>query len=160
EPIPQPKIPDNDYTYPCDTVPARYSHACFQYLPEYQNILFTQNGITDIHDRLSKGLATCESLSAIQRSQCFEGFGRYMTSQDFAIYPSQTDSGTPECMALKTDTDRKSCLMGRIFNLSNYALTGSAGALCSYIDTEYRQFCFNAFFQFSEFAGISDLSPL
>jgi hypothetical protein len=97
-----------DYAYPCDSIGSEYLHACYRYLPRYQEALFDKNKIIDISVRRAIMLQTCAKESTVARGYCYEGLAFFaphvmlMTETEIRLW----------CDNLTTTTDRESCNLG------------------------------------------------
>ncbi len=108
----RPVIRDSNYLYPCSEVDAPFRHACFQFLPQYQSILFDQEKVVDIHERLAQAQRTCERLSGADRSFCIEGIGTQ--SGLFGFMHMNPIRMQMVCNRFATGIDRDSCTVGVI----------------------------------------------
>lgn len=138
---------DSNYAYPCDAVAAKYQHACFQYLTNFQRQLFARDAIPE-SDQFTIAKRACESFSGKPRSDCFFGIG-YIFLRTNERTDVQPDPRRPAlCETLSRDDDQDACVVGLALKnaLSDKYINGLT--YCAYrSDERRRSLCFNAMFQ-------------
>lgn len=140
-------IRENDYTFPCLSIAPTYRHACFQFLSQYQDILFKKNGVVTVGMKLAKAIEVCETLDKRDRSSCFEGIG--INAGQFVLNRSDAKEIWSLCDRMPTAVDRNSCTLGIIPR--DFFLGGHGLSYCeSIIDTERKTICYTAAFRWME----------
>ena len=137
----------NDYTAPCVSTAPQYRHACFQFLPKYQDVLFKKNGIADLQEKLEKAISVCSILTGRDRSYCFEGMG--IQADTFAQDSLHLEEYHRLCNQMPKAEDKTSCTIGvipRDFFLGGYGFNYCSGIQ----DVERQTVCFNAAFNWAE----------
>lgn len=104
------KVSDGNYTYPCLEISGQYRHACFQFIPEFQESLFAKQGITSTSTMLQIATQACKSLSQKDRSSCIEGIGLHSNVYGYNLYSNQNIQDL--CDQYSDHTDRDSCTLG------------------------------------------------
>ncbi|HUO50658.1 MAG TPA: hypothetical protein VMU25_03820 [Candidatus Paceibacterota bacterium] len=142
-----------DLAYPCDSVAEPYRHACFMYLPQYENLIFQQKGIDSISDKFTAAAHVCTMFAGTDRSQCFEGIGQDSnppgTYTPLGIFTASSTEVIARCDSLPTHADTQSCLLGRVSIMMQFDQTKDAADVCSTVATEDQSVCYNALFQFN-----------
>ncbi len=152
--------PQTEFADECMRAPVASRHACFQYLPEYQDNIFEIEKIYDPVQRLQVRLETCGALDGRDRSSCLEGIG-YSTSL-WASEQVDIDAQRGLCEKLPDKTDRLSCTLGEVSGYIRYERNAEGIAYCDSIaDDDQRSLCFNAaFYAFNDFPKKESPLPL
>lgn len=132
-------------TYDCTAAPLSARHACFQYLPAYQDNVFEIQKVYDPAVRLRIRIDTCTALTARDRSACFEGIG-YSTAL-WATAPADVAAQRTLCQSLPEKTDRLSCTLGQVSGYVRYVRYEDGMRYCTNIeDADERSLCFTGAF--------------
>jgi len=144
---PHAKVAKDDYGYPCDSVTEKYRHACYTYLPAFENESLKnqpQNSATKLHVLTQ----VCESLTEPSRAYCFEGIGRYNGST-LSNAKFKDPTNRPLCESFPLDTDKESCVLGRIRYPVLHTKNPPLLAYCSQLkEPGLQDFCFRANFEY------------
>ena len=147
--------PKNDYRFPCDKIQEKFSHGCLQFLPEYENVLFEAQGVTDPAKKLGLAVQTCETFAGFKHRSCFEGIGRYMGEKN--IFPAYTADKIATCEQFTDREDAESCVLGKVSLLTQVGNDASAIAYCATLQKSNTQnLCYQAFFQYRKVTSAAD----
>ncbi len=134
--------PSDDPLYPCSGVAAKHSHACFQFLFEFQKPRL--DTLESVGMRVLAAKQTCESLSGRDRAYCFEGIG--IQTDIFGGVTSNVASLESICRGMKEYNERASCTLGVIPRF--LFLRQSGFGYCYAIAEESRKtLCYQGTFQ-------------
>ncbi len=138
-------VSERSYGFPCNTMPARAQHACFSYLPRYQNDIFEHARIVDANERLSVRIDVCEALSGRSRSECFEGIGYSTLTRETPREDVEAQKGM--CTSMKQKSDRLSCTLGEISGYIWYYRFAEGLTYCEAIpERDVRSLCYRGGF--------------
>ncbi len=142
---------DGDFGYPCSMIPRserQFQHSCYKYLPAYQQVMYAKMNIENPAEKLTRSTRHCETLRMPERSYCFEGMGRYTP---FYVAPTgtTTEGFINICANLPKESDKESCMFGRIRIVRSYGKNNEALTYCSAVQSEnLRHACFFSFFSY------------
>ncbi len=130
---------EKDFAYPCNAVPEAAHHACFFYLPAYQESPFDSHGLNSSAKRLVKAKEVCDSFPGQSHTYCIEGIGSH-AKRSFGATNNNTF-----CDAF-TGSDRTACILGYVLRIATNFDYIPAINYCSQMrDTPPE--CFDALFQ-------------
>lgn len=163
-PIPDPKEGPGDYGFPCREIGPAYQHACFQYLPWRQRVLFQRDKVADDAERLMVQRLECERMDGFSsRSACFEGLGH--------MYAAKEELVLSFCNGLAESVYRQGCILGMITSMGNYRNHKNLANFCGQVsDPAAKKICYQKLFQLSragdgkpktlsEICGVADKGP-
>ncbi len=146
---------DSNYAYPCDSVNARYQHACFQYLTNFQRQLFHRDNVPET-DQFMRARSACETFTGKPRSDCFFGIG-YIFLRTNQLKDTANDPRRPALCETLQGTDQDSCVVGLALKnaLSDKYVNGLT--YCAHrSDARRIALCYNAVFQTMHNAELTD----
>ena len=143
QPVSEPK-----YRSLCKQVPSPYQHACFWYLPWFQNTLFERDDVNSAPERLAFSKGFCGELEGPPRADCIESIGlnargifRDADHPDRKYFCDQFDVGA----------DKQACTLGVIGSfLNGFDFNGGVNYCHTTTDSKLQNFCYNALFQIAE----------
>ena len=133
------------YAAPCDGIGMQYKYACLRYLPDFQEIRFASEKITDANTRLQISNAVCETYSGRTRADCIEGIGFFVSPGG----PFNADKRAV-CDGYRTKDDHAACTLGAVLRLVNNDQLLDATRYCENEERSRAAFCYYAAFQFME----------
>jgi hypothetical protein len=143
-----PSVQQNSYTYPCTDLPEQYHSACFLFLIAYQEPLFAKDGLTTPQEKLQKETQVCESLSGMDRADCFTGIGASTMTIGFSNL--NAPSTQLLCNVFPAETDRSACSLG-VLSQFLYTNVSDMYTYCENINEEGRRaLCYDAAFEWIE----------
>jgi hypothetical protein len=145
----------NNYEFPCNTIEAQFQHACFLYLPQFQQQAFNAASIPNA-SRLGMTIDSCMAIKdARNRSDCFMGLGFHLDRSAAAGQKLQR-IGATTCSSL-SGTDRTSCVLGLTLRYATADRYTEALQYCATnLSPGEKNICYDASFQIMSRADVTD----